>query len=76
MIIFPRPRTFISFEAETSTCTGLSLKFSKIFFYENELHTGYVSDTRYPAHTSIILNCRTLNTDCDDQQCPKSRESK
>ena len=72
MIIFPRPRTFISFEAETSTCTGLSLKFSKIFFYENELHT----DTRYPAHTSIILNCHTLNIDCDDQQCPKSRESK
>ena len=44
MTTFPRPRTLNSFEAGTSMCTGLSLKFSKIAFYEN-FHTGYAGDT-------------------------------
>ena len=50
MTTFPRPRTLNSFEAGTSTCTGLSLKFSKIAFYEN-----------FHLDTQVTLSCTYFN---------------
>ena len=56
MTTFPRPRTLNSFEVGTSTCTSLSLKFSKIAFYEN-----FHLDTQVTLSCTYFKNLKLLH---------------